>query len=186
MHRICFAVWLMFLSFPLAVGAAQEGKASTNGKIRIGYVDLVRAMAECEGGKQAQEQLKKEVKRSERTLVKQKDRVEKLKSEIEKKAMVLKEEEQQALARDYRDSMRSFERQYKDAEEDLKIRDRQLTGKILVELQQIVAELGEKGSYTLILEGNNTVVLYGKRNIDLTDDVIKAHNKRFPKGKKRK
>lgn len=186
MRRICFAVLLMFLSFPLALGAAQEGKPSTNGKIRIGYVDLVRAMAECEGGKQAQEQLKNEAKRTEQTLIKQKDRVEKLKNEIEKKGMVLKEEEQEALARDYRDGMRSFERQYKDAEEDLKIRDRQLTGKILIELQQIVADLGEKGSYTVILEGNNTVVLYGKRDIDLTDAVIKSHNKRFPPGKSRR
>ncbi len=186
MRRMCFAVLLMSLSLPLAIGAAQEGNASANGKIRIGYVDLVRAMAESEGGKKAQEQLKKEAKRSEQSLVKQKNRVEKLKNEIEKKGMVLREEEQQALARDYRDGMRSFERQYKDAEEDLKIRDRQLSGKILVELHQIVAELGEKGDYTIILEGNNTVVLYGKRNIDLTDDVIESHNKRFASGKKQK
>ena len=182
MRRICFAVLLMSLSLPLAIGAAQEG----NAKIRIGYVDLVRAMAETEGGKKAQEQLKKEAKRSERSLIKQKNRVEKLKNEIEKKGMVLKEQEQEALARDYRDGMRSFEREYKDAEEDLKLRDRQLSGKILLELHQIVAELGEKGNYTIILEGNNTVVLYGKRNIDLTDDVIKSHNKRFAAGRKRK
>jgi Skp family chaperone for outer membrane proteins len=53
------------------------------------------------------------------------------------------------------------------------------------QLQQIVAELGEKGAYTVILEGNNTVVLYGKQDIDLTDQVIEEHNKRFPRGRKR-
>ena len=64
MLRMCLTVLLMSLSLPLAIGAAQEGNASANGKIRIGYVDLVRAMAESEGGKKAQEQLKKEAKRS--------------------------------------------------------------------------------------------------------------------------
>ena len=183
MCRLSFVMLSIFLAFSFALvalgGAAQEeGQSALNG-VKIGYVDLVRAMAECEAGKKAQDQLKKEVENSEQRLLKQRERVEQIKEELEKKAMVLREEERDALGQDYRQSLRDFERRYKDAEEDLKIRDRQLTGRIMMQLQQIVAELGEQGAYTVILEGNNTVVLYGQQDIDLTDRVIQEHNKRF-------
>ena len=37
-----------------------------------------------------------------------------------------------------------------------------------------------QGSYTVILEGNNTVVLYGARAIDLTESIIKTYNEKGP------
>ncbi len=184
MRRLSFVMLSIFLAFAFFLvalgGAAQEEGQDDLRNIKIGYVDLVRAMAECEAGKKAQDQLKKDLEKSEARLRQQRDRVEKLKEELEKKGMVLREEERDALGQDYRQSLRDFERRYKDAEEDLKIKDRQLTSRIMVQLQQIVAELGEQGAYTVILEGNNTVVLYGKQDIDLTDQVIQEHNKRFP------
>ena len=189
MRRLSFvlsSIILAFAFFLIAIGgAAQEEGQNDPTPIKIGYVDLVRAMSECEAGKNAQDQLKKAVENSERRLQQQRERVEKLKDELEKKVMVLREEERDALGQDYRQSLRDFERRYKDAEEDLKIKDRQLTSRIMVQLQQIVAELGEQGAYTVVLEGNNTVVLYGKQDIDLTDQVIEEHNKRFPQGRKK-
>ena len=79
----------IFLAFSFALvalgGAAQEEGLSALNGVKIGYVDLVRAMAECEAGKKAQDQLKKEVENSEQRLLKQRERVEQLKDELEKK-----------------------------------------------------------------------------------------------------
>ena len=117
----------------------------------------------------------------EQKLEKRRKKVEKLKEELEKKALLLRDDERSALQRDYRQELRDFERLYKDAQEDLKLRDRELTARILIELRQVVNDLGEKGSYSVILEGNNTVVLYGSKSIDLTESVIKAYNKKGTK-----
>ena len=114
----------------------------------------------------------------ERKLEEHRKKVEKLKEELEKKALLLRDGERIALQRDYRQELRDFERLYKDVQEELKIRDRELTARILVELRQVVNDLGEQGSYSVILEGNNTVVLYGSKSIDLTESVIKAYNKK--------
>ena len=94
---------------------------------------------------------------------------------------MLRDDERIALQRDYRQELRDFERLYKDSQEELKIRDRELTARILVELRQVVNDLGEQGSYSVILEGNNTVVLYGSKSIDLTESVIEAYNKKGTK-----
>lgn len=176
----------MVLVVLFSVLVAGGDNAHAQKKIRIGYVDLVRAMAECKAGQKAQDQLKQEMQKYERSLKKKQEQVQKLQQEMEKKSQVLGIDQQQALARDLRESMRDLERSAKDAEDELKIKDRTLTGKILVQMQQIVAEIGKKGGYTVILEGNNTVVLYGKKNIDLTDQVISTHNERFPGGRRRR
>jgi outer membrane protein len=157
-----------------AVAWAQEA-------LRIGYVDLQRALNESEAGRKAKETFKTEVDRMEQSLEKRKSEVEKLKDELEKKGLLLREEERDSLERDYRQKLRDFQRLYDDSQQELKIKDRDLTGRILEELRQVIQEMGEQGNYTVILEGNNTVVLYGAKAIDLTDTVIKTYNQKGTK-----
>ena len=149
--------------------------------IKIGYVDLQRALNESEAGKKAKESFKVEVDHMEQSLEKRKSEVEKLKDELEKKGLLLREEERDTLERDYRQKLRDFERLYKDSQQELQIKDRDMTGRILEELRQVIQGMGEQGSYTVILEGNNTVVLYGAKAIDLTDTVIKTYNQKGTK-----
>jgi outer membrane protein len=144
--------------------------------LKLGYVDLQKALNEAEAGKKAKENFKAEVDRMEHSLEKRKNEVEKLKEELEKKGLLLREEERDVLERDYRQKLRDFERLYKDSQQELQIKDRELTGRILEELRQVIQQIGEQGNYTVILEGNNTVVLYGAKSIDLTEEVIKAYN----------
>lgn len=146
--------------------------------IKVGYVDLQQALNSSAAGEKAKDSFKSEVERMEQVLEKRRAKVEKLKGELEKKALLLRDDERVALQRDYRQELRDFERLYKDSQEELKIRDRELTARILVELRQVVNAIGEQGDYSVILEGNNTVVLYGSKSIDLTEAVIKAYNKK--------
>ena len=85
------------------------------------------------------------------------------------------------MARQYRVEIREFQRLHEDSKKELETQDRELTGRILVELQHIIHDMGQQGDFTLILEGNNTVVLYGAQTIDLTQAVIAAYNKRGTK-----
>lgn len=155
--------------------------AATAEEIKLGYVDLQRALNDSEAGKTAKEKFKGEVDKAEASLEKRKTEVEKLKEELEKKGLLLNEEQRDSLERDYRDKLGEFERVYKNLQQELQIRDRQLTGRILEGLREVVQSVGEQGSYTVILEGNNTVVLYGSKAIDLTDTIIKAYNQKGTK-----
>lgn len=173
MRRILLSVLLSLLFVP-ALAFAQNS-------LKIGYVDLQRALNESEAGKKAKEDFKAELGRMEQRLESRKKEVEKLKAELEKKGLLLREEEREALERDYRQKLRDFERLYKDSQQELQIKDRELTARILEELRVILQDIGEQGNYTLILEGNNTVVLYGSKAIDLTQTVIRTYNQKGSK-----
>lgn len=186
---IAFSAGLLAIS-PVESAAQEAAEAATPPNaaenagavaIRVGYVDLQQALNSSSAGEKAKDSFKAEVERMEQVLEKRRAKVEKLKGELEKKALLLRDDERVALQRDYRQELRDFERLYKDSQEELKIRDRELTARILVELRQIVNAIGEQGDYSVILEGNNTVVLYGSKSIDLTEAVIKAYNKKGTK-----
>jgi outer membrane protein len=151
---------------------------------KIGYVDLQRALNESDAGKKAKDEFKVQVDKLQATLKKQKDEIDALKSQLEKKSAVMKDQERSNLEDDYRRKMRDFERAYKDSQADLQQKDNELTGGIIKDLQEIIRDYGARENYTLILEATNSAVLYGAKEADLTDEIIRQYNSRHP-GKKK-
>lgn len=145
---------------------------------KIGYVDLQRALNESDTGKKAKEEFKVEVDKLQARLKRQKDEIDNLKEQIEKKSLVVKEEQRSDLEDDYRKKLRDFERNYKDSQTDLQKKDNELTGTILKDLQEVIREYGQKEDYTVILENSSSAVLYGAKNADLTDEIIRQYNSR--------
>ena len=152
-------------------------------EFKLATVDLQRALNECESGKRAKEDFKSQVDKLQGDLQKQKTEIERIKDEVEKKGMVLKDEERRNMEKDYQKRLRDFQRTYKDSQAELQQKDNELTAEILRELQEVIAEYGAKQSYTLILEASNTgAVLYNARSIDITDPIIEAYNAKRKSG----
>src|SRR5437762_1575327 len=107
------AWWMMMLTVVCA------GSAFAQSAPKIGYVDLQRALNESDAGKRAKEEFKVQVDKLQGSLKKQKDDIDSLKEQLEKKALVMKEEERANLEDDYRKKLRDFERNYKDSQADL-------------------------------------------------------------------
>jgi len=154
--------------------------------VKIGYVDLQRALNESEAGKKAREEFKVQVDKAQSGLKKQKDDLENLREQLEKKQLVMKEEERHNLEKDLARKGRDFERAYKDSQAELQAKDNELTAGILRDLQQVIKEYGDKEGYTLILENSSNAVLYGAKDADLTDQIIKIYNTSGPKKGKEK
>jgi len=174
MKGVCLAAATMLIaSVALAEGA-----------LKIGYVDLQRALNESESGRKAKEDFKVQVDKLQAQLKRQKDEIDSLKDQLEKKSVVMKEEERANLEDEYRRKLRDFERNYKDSQADLQKKDNELTGAIIKDLQEIIRDYGEREGYTLILEATSSAVLYGTKSADLTDDVMKLYNSTRP-GKKK-
>ena len=171
-------VWLATAAVLIASVALAEGAP------KIGYVDLQRALNESEAGKKAKEDFKVQVDKLQAQLKRQKDDIDSLKDQLEKKSVVMKEEERANLEDEYRRKLRDFERNYKDSQTDLQKKDNELTGAIIKDLQEVIRGYGEREGYTLILEATSSAVLYGTKSADLTDEVMKLYNGTRP-GKKK-
>lgn len=153
----------------LAAGAGAES-------LKIGYVDMQRALNESDAGKQAKERFKVQVDKLQVDLKKKKDKLDALKEQIEKKSAVMKEDEARNLQKDYEKQARDFERSYKDSQSELQQKDSELTVELLRALQGVIEEYGKQNGYSLILEQSSSSVLYGSPELDLTDQIISRYN----------
>ena len=165
-------VALGLMALALVLGAAPLGAVEQ----KIGVVDMQRALNECDAGKKAKDQVKAKFERSQNQLKKQREDLDRLKEDYERKATVLKDEERRNLEKDLESRGLEFKRKYEDFQRDLKETDAELTKSIVEELYELVRDYGEKHGYTLVLEASSGALLYNDKTVDVTDEIVKLHN----------
>jgi outer membrane protein len=154
------------------------GAGTVRAELRIAVVDLQRALNECDAGKKAKDQVKAKFERSQDQLKRQRDDLDRLKEDYDKKALVVKEEERRNLEKDLESRSLDFKRKYEDFQSDLKRTDAELTEQIVQDLYGIVRDYGAKNGYSLVLETSSGVLLYHDAAVDVTDEIVKMHNRR--------
>jgi outer membrane protein len=151
----------------------------TQERVKIGFIDVQRAISESQAGKRAKERFQAQVKKAEADLMKEKQELERLKSDLDKKAPLLKEDERRNLEGDLQRRYVTYQRSMQDHQQELRQKEGEMTGDILKELEKIVNEVGKAEKFTLILERSQ--ILYSDQGIDITNRVIEAYNTRSKK-----
>lgn len=154
----------------LVVLAAVPARAD----VKVAYVDVQRALNDCDAGKRAKSDFQGRVQSLEGKLQRQQSEVQSLKDEIEKKGMLMNPDQRQSLQDQYMSKAKDFDRQYKDARDELQAKDNEITSKIVHDLAQIIRTIGERDGYTFVLEKGS--ILWGAPQIDITDQVIRSYN----------
>lgn len=170
---------MRFAILPIvAVLGVMVAASGASADVKIGIVDLQRALNESTAGKKAKEQFKGEFERMQGSLKGEKDRLDRLKEEIEKQSVVLKDEERRAKEEEFERKRRDLRRKLEDSDAELRKKDSELTSDILRQLAVVIQEIGERDGYTLVLENSSSSVLYGSKAIDMTDEVIRRFDAR--------
>lgn len=148
--------------------------APAQAEVKLAYVDIQRALNECQAGKQAKTDFRSRVQVIEARLQRQQNEVQALKEELQKKGMLMNPDERQSLQDRYLDKLKAFQNSYNDSKADLERKDREVTGRIVHDLAQVVRDLAEKNGYTMVMEKGS--ILWGAPGIDITNQVIRAYN----------
>lgn len=149
--------------------------------LKIGYVDMQRALNQCVAGQEARKTITGEVEKMHKSLEGRQKDLNKLREDLEKRGAVMNESVRREKEKEYQAKLRDVQRMQRDFEEDIRRRDRELTDKVLRDLSGIVQKIGEEGKYSIILEGNQPAIVYVSKGLDLTEEVIKRAN--APKSK---
>ena len=159
-------IWLMLFS---TLAVAQD-------RVKIGFIDVQRAISESESGKRARGRFQAQVKKAETDLLKEKQELERLKSEFDKKSPLLRDDERRNLEVDLQKRAVNYQRAMGDLQQELRLKEGEMTGDILKDLEKIVTEVGKAEKFTLILERSQ--ILYSDQAIDITNKVIEVFNSR--------
>lgn len=151
---------------------------------KIGHVDLRTALNESDSGKKAMADLDSIVKTKQAALDEKAKSIEKLKGELEKQASVLSPEAKRTKEEEIERIMRDFQRFAQDSQAEVQKKQNEITTVIVKELREITEKIGREEGYSMVLENVGGLILYSKKELDITDKVVKRYNESKTKPKK--
>jgi len=181
MKKIVLKNILLLSFFVLTVSPA----FATDVTMKIGIVDLKKAITESEHGKKAKIEFEAFIKGKQVAIDEMGRHIEELKSDLDKRGDVIsadakknKQDELERLAREY-------QRAAADSQAEVGRKETELIQGIVVGLKEIVKVMAEEDKYTLILENNETLVLFADKGLDITDKVVKKYDESQKKNAKK-
>jgi outer membrane protein len=167
MKRVFFMAVALFFVFALRVQAAD---------MKIGYVDLNKALNESDAGKKAVKALEEIFKAKQAVIDEKQQELRKLEEELAKQASILNPDALKGKRDDFEKLKKEFQRMIKDSEEEVEKKRADYMDRIIKELGQTIRKIGEEEGYAVIFEKNEAGMIYSSEKMDLTDKIINKYN----------
>lgn len=164
------------LALTFAATASLAGQTALAQPVKIGVVDMQRAMNETEDGRKAKAQLKKIFEERQKTLDKQQNDLKSMKDSLEKQRDVLSRDVLAKKLEEYQKAFAELQTTYMEFQRELGSKEGDLTKSIVERMQRIMRRIGQTDGFTLILERSEGGVVFVPSNYDLTDMLIQRYN----------
>lgn len=145
-------------------------------KLKIAFVDLQRALNEVEEGKRAKKRLKRLFRKRKKQLEAKQSEILKMKATLEKEVALLKEDVKRKKVIEYKKMVMELQQLAFKHRQELATKETEMTQPIFKKMKLIIDKIAKKGGYTLVLEKSESSVLFAKKTMDLTDQLIKMYN----------
>jgi outer membrane protein len=159
---------VMLLALPASKALADD--------LKIGYVDLQRAIGETDDGKKAKANLKKVFDQKQKELDEQQEELKKAIQDLDKKRTLLPPEKVREKEAELQERMQKVQQTYVRHQQDLQGKEQEAMGKILERMNKIIAKIAVGENFTLIMDKTQGGLVYAKPHLDLTNELIRRYN----------
>ena len=160
-------IFTMFFMFLLIL--ASQANASTT--IKLGSVDIQRAIKECKEGIAVRAELQKKAEQFNVELKVLQADYKRLSTDLEKDGSKLSADSRTEKEETLQKKGREFQNRQREAQEEVKQMETDYLKRVVNRLSAIMAKIGDEGKFTAILDRNNGMFYAGKE-IDLTSLLI--------------
>ena len=164
------------LSLPALLLFGASGVAQAQEQLKIGYVELQRALMETEEGRKARADLKKVFDQKQKELDEQQTQLKKDMDDLEKKRTLLPADTVKQREGDIQQRLQKVQQTYLRHQQDLGAKEQEATGKIFERMQRIIAKIASTENLTLVFDRNQAGLVFAKPHLDLTNEVIRRYN----------
>jgi Skp family chaperone for outer membrane proteins len=173
MKRITTLFAIAFL-----LGVPARSAAQGNSGPKIGVMNVLRAIIECQEGKLANEdfQTKYEARRQE--LAKKQKELEDLQQQLRSQPNTLNDQARAALGKNIEVKTTELQRAQEDAEKEFTGLRNEIFNRIGSKLAPVVQQYAKEYQFTLVFDSSNQTsqLSFVDPAIDITDDIIKRYD----------
>lgn len=144
---------------------------------KIGVINMQEIVTKSEAGSQAMEKLKTSFESMKTNLDKRRDEIQKMRDDLQKQSMALSQEAKQDKEMDFKRKVRDFQDLFQDYQTKMKAEEDRLSKPIIELVVATIRDYGQKNAFTMIVDSQNSGLLYFDKSIDLTNIIVTEVNK---------
>jgi outer membrane protein len=169
----------------LAVALPLLLPAAARADLKVGYVDLQRALSEVEEARAAKSRLQNSVNAKQKELEREQDALRKEKDTLDKQMTTMNDEARRAKQMEFEGKYVALMQKLEKSKAELAESEQKELQPILQRMQQVIGQVAQREGLTLVLD-KNSGLLYAPPSLELTNEVVRLYNDQFkskaPKG----
>lgn len=146
----------------------------------VGLVDIQKVITTIKEGKNVQKNLEKSFNDKKALLKKDEDKIKKAQEDYKKQSMVLAEAARMNKERDLQEMMMKLQNKTMEYQREIQKMEQDMKKPILEKLRPIIDEVSKANKVAMTFELSAAPIVYAENKIDISDDVIKAYDKKHP------
>ena len=157
---------------------------STQANVKLGYVDVDKALLSTKEGQKVDGILKRAVGEKQKELEKKEVDIQKMTKDLEKKKSILSSDAFARKRQDIQEEMLRFQEFAGKSQVEIQKRRHELLKPLAAKMEKVVAEVAKAGGYTMIFRKSPQVILWASEQTNLTEKIVKEFEKKKEKTKK--
>jgi outer membrane protein len=166
----------------LAIAAPLTLSGVARADIKLGYVDLQRALLEVEEGRSAKARLQKILEDKQKDLDKEQEALRKEKELLDKQASAMSEETRVAKQTELQKKLFDLAQRWEKGKAEMAQKERTELQSIFQKMDPIIAEIAQREGFTMVFEKTDSGLVYAPASLDVTNELVRRYNDKFKGG----
>ena len=162
---------LLFLVFTMVFASSVHAA-----DVKIGYLDMNKALNLSERGIKAVGMLEGMVQAKQSVIAEKESKIKELDMEIAKQSSILNPQALKEKQNEREKMMKDYQRMVQDSQDEVKRKQDEFMQEIINDIRVTVSEIGQEEGYTAIFEKFAAGLVYFVEEADLTEKVISRFN----------
>ena len=153
---------------------------SSFASVLVGLVDIQKVITTIKEGKGVQKTLEKSFNAKKALLKKDEDKIKKAQEDYKKQSMVLAEAARANKEREMQEMMMALQNKTMEYQREIQKMEQDLKKPILDKLRPVIDEVSKESKVSMTFELSAAPIVYAESKKDITEEVIKAYDKKHP------
>jgi len=165
---------------------AQSGAATAGAPMRIAVLNVQVAITSTAEGKQAAAELQSQFTPRQTELQNMQKQIDDIRNRLQTGQTTLSDEEKARLAREGDQLTRNLQRKQQESQDDFNDSQQDVVNRIGRKLVEILDSYSKQNSLAVVLDtsAQQTPVIYASNEIDITQEIIRLYDQKYPVGGK--
>ncbi len=149
-------------------------------ELKLGYVDLQRALAEVGEGILAKNKLKSEIELKKGELEREQKKLREDGMVLDRQASAMSEEVRVQKMKELQQRLMQMTEKGQKLQVEFVEKERSELKKIFDRMDPIVASIAQREGLAVVLEKTDSGLVYALPSMDLTNELVRTYNEKFP------